>query len=404
MTVTNPYALCSPSWTLHDEDLELEAEVVGPAYVPMSVRFQRSGPIPRYSVYTGRGLPVSLPLAACRGSLGRLVLASSTRLFRCSWTEDLIRSAAQLVAPGGELILPFRGSSTEHVRGLDERDLLLATGQSRGACEVVGPRAHVTISEPVSPTKSGVFSWFATRFGPITYALIHELPDFEIQPGATCNHPDEVADPPRERSFAGSRDLDRLIGEAIADKPIHQQLENAGLSNGANLPILVQILESISASRSLDILDVGAGPGALLLDLATTRDAQVRIDIWRHVRPTSEVRFTRSTAEEFEPRERYDAISFIGSLLFIERVYLHSTIDRYWECIRPGGALIVKEATFDPTRHASLHYRELILRADEMRGLLERYGHPEEYHVVEPRLVDVDYSRSSAPFRVVRKP
>jgi SAM-dependent methyltransferase len=166
--------------------------------------------------------------------------------------------------------------------------------------------------------------------------------------------------------------------------------------------------------RTLSIVDQGSGPGFVPIELALenprvrravgcdidARPLSLTADLYAHYRASLRGRFGAriGSAQEAAYVGPVDAVSFIGSLLYVPREARQAALDRAWQALAPGGLLIVHENM----RHPSyVRDHDLMFTPDEIDALLGRYGHVSYYGATAIRRFRSFQVGARSVFRVV---
>lgn len=124
--------------------------------------------------------------------------------------------------------------------------------------------------------------------------------------------------------------------------------------------VLYIIKKTMPDKRDINYLDVGGSFGALaaelllsetdLIKVALTRDISFRniyfanhLYNWYYKELKGRFKFSVGPVESFAFTDSYDVISFIGSLLYVDKNSLKMTIKKAWESLSYGGILIIHE-------------------------------------------------------------
>ena len=112
-------------------------------------------------------------------------------------------------------------------------------------------------------------------------------------------------------------------------------------------------------------------------------------------------KFSLGPAEDFTFEDGYDIVSFVGSLLYVDKSRLASTLDRVWSSINSGGLLIVHENV-----KAESYKRDfdVMFEAKEIDALLSKYGDIKYYNSQSYITLKPDQVENKTVFRVVQKP
>lgn len=126
--------------------------------------------------------------------------------------------------------------------------------------------------------------------------------------------------------------------------------------------------------------------------------------LYRHFEPHLKGRYKHcpSVAQDYPFAEPCDVVSAFGSLLFLPRDMLDTTLGRAWDALRPGGILVVHENIRRPRFQQTNYYGKMFTVA-ELESHLSRFGRIEYYRStdIEPMMRLLVGDRTV--FRVIRK-
>jgi SAM-dependent methyltransferase len=353
-----------------------------------------------------------------RGRFERLALGGSFWLYEGPFAEAFLRHCGRLLAPGGTLMLYKRRSGKEVLASSMRLDWaaslpgLRLDGEDRAFWHLVsdGPGP-----EP-EPEPQSVYDWYRARGRAVAEVL--------ADPSA----------PYRERRldeldlFAAGEDRFRApLGDGDGGGDVElpaeelQRLENAGVLVGRKAPYMEAILADLGDDSGIDLFDHGTATAAIPMELLLSRRIHVRsitalepgsgnwdvlADSYLHLRDSFRGSLTvvRAPSDDWEYDRPYDAISFLGSLFHVPRPAASAVLDRAWEALRPGGALVVLESVRELGRSLPSTYSAKVFGLEELEALLARYGEVVRYHPTELRPCTRKETGAQRVFRVVRKP
>jgi hypothetical protein len=289
------------------------------------------------------GSPGSLwwPLRA--GSVDHVRIDASLRLFPGAWADALRAYAEQLLAPGGTLAADSAPGAT----GGGGRNSVLAWFLD-GAPEIL----RLACESAGDELGAAAFERLARRPGPDT--------------------PPGVSGDPIDRATAVLGEHGYLVG---------------GLAYKA--PLVGGLLKTLRPNRGPGRhLDIGGAYGLLAAELradpelaiaeSVTLDANpafgplaARLAESRNWAPGAPPAFTCAAVEDVGSFPVADLVTAIGSLLYVPRSHLPTTLDRLWEAVEPGGLLVVHENIKAPSY--SRDY-DVMFEPEELDGFLGRYG------------------------------
>ena len=169
--------------------------------------------------------------------------------------------------------------------------------------------------------------------------------------------------------------------------------------------------------KDLTLLDMGGGSGLLAAELllagkrlgqavncdikASSMVPARRLHKYYADEISGRLHVHIGSAQAFEFDALYDAVSFIGSLLYVPREHTQGLLDRAWQGLRPGGVLVVHENIKAPSY--TRDYNRMFER-DELDGYLKRYARIHRFLATGSMSVGKLRAGSKTVFRVVQKP
>lgn len=338
----------------------------------------------------------------------RLAVGPSVALMDNNWARVFLRYALSLIKTGGRLIVLRNpaGAKGSHgfisSRGIDayltpcaERlapaapDAAEALVYLRGSTLPAAPPSVLSsFLDPSASWTDRLASYFAGEPGGTSGAREAEA-RLNLAGGPFDWRP-EALDPSRPSEKVIADGINALGSPDLAFRRYIASL-HAYLIDGVRYKpaIVAHILKNCVARESgLTIADVGSAYGLvpieLCLDDRPAIAGALAVDVgygytlgacrlFENFAGALDGRFkfALNSAEDFALERTYDAVSFIGSLLYVAKDALTATLDKAWRAVAPGGVLLVHENI----RQAgySRDY-QLMFAADELDGHLERYG------------------------------
>ena len=208
-------------------------------------------------------------------------------------------------------------------------------------------------------------------------------------------------------------DLDAAIDLAVR----RQTYQVGGIAQKAALMRFI-LGEHFGRRHDLSLADLGGGYGLLAAELLLDPDCGVEraacvdpspyncllaAELYRGLRRRlrGRFRFHPCPGQAFRPESPLDAVSFVGSLLYVPRDETQAVLDRAWESIAPGGLLVVHENIKHP-RFTADH--DLMFTVEEIDERLGRYGAITRYHTTALERCSKREAGDRAVYRVVAKP
>jgi SAM-dependent methyltransferase len=112
------------------------------------------------------------------------------------------------------------------------------------------------------------------------------------------------------------------------------------------------------------------------------------------------VKFALSSAETFTFDQPYDIVSYIGSLLYVDRAALGQTLEKAWDALAVGGALVVHE-NIQNRSYSRDH--DVMFTAGEIDERLGRFGNIRYFLSTGAVEVAREKAANKTVFRVVTK-
>lgn len=352
----------------------------------------------------------SIYLCNAPGVFDQVTLDETILTIVSSWSKAFLAHLYSLVRPDGRLILPvWNGAPGRTFGRWTKQDLMEFFGVEVEA--LTGTDFAVVHRTSVVPdTVPSVAGWFIDN---ATNVLLQQAylaaNEADIKPDYAAAF--AVSDPKALKSL-GVGALDGRMAQFTSQHCYYV----GGISFKA--PLLSHIIRThVSKKEGLRIIDMGGGYGLLAAELAldptlnganaTCTDisdlnarlaAKLYADLGDHI--AGRFTFVCQPAQEFEFEGSYDAISFVGSLLYVPKDRLQATIERAWNAVAPGGVLIVHENIKHP--RFTRDY-EVMFTVEEIDNLLECFGEIHRYASQYTHTVTKAQAGDKSVFRVVTK-
>ena len=375
-----------------------------------------------YNVYTPRG----------PASYDRICIGPSVVLFDNNWARAFLRYALSLVKPGGTLLLARTKSSARGGRELlsleAARRYMGGEETSAGATVALVVRRGETLPPPVRSTLTAFIEDEAELTAALaSYYREKSVTAEQIARMADISHPSHpigcvsALDDPSHPSTENLQRQQQASGSDDGGYATYVASLNPYMFDGVRykhglVSFLIRTCAPELASQPIDIVDVGAAFGLLPIELTLDEGLHVNsavavelglgyaIGADRIVRRCGGLNgrflFAHAQAETFQFTTPLHVATFIGSLLYVAKDALHSSLDKVWNALAPGGLLIVHENI----RRPSFNQAELMFSIDEIDALMGRYG-PVRYFM-STAAVELTRERAGdkSVFRVVKKP
>jgi SAM-dependent methyltransferase len=351
-------------------------------------RFTQTSPLPYFPVSGETG---SIYWPAPRDLFDTIFVGPSIRLLGGAWSEAFLRNAARM-----------------------------SGGQVRG---VSGP-----LAESNRFAYESTLDWWYTASSEVLVAEILGRSNQQLQHWIRSDDLFlEFLYDGAERIVGGSR-KHRLSGAAwwaessalLLEAEMRRALSAhsyyiGGISYKA--PLLARIIKDHLDDRRFSLVDFGGGYGLLAAELALTQPSAVEVvvrdpgtinlifaeQLYRGFRSRLRNRFYFSLgkADDFEFDRSHSVISFVGSLVYIDRERREPILSRCWEALESGGILVVHENIKNASFKAD--YEKMFV-VEEIDSLLGRFGPIRRYLSTAVREVTKEQAAEKAVFRVVQKP
>ena len=309
----------------------------------------------------------------------RVAIGASMRLFRGAWAEALLAAASSLVAPGGRLILSvYDGRTGEWTK----EDAAAFFGQEpERKSRFWHRRQLVELVCRSTPPKArpSVLSWFLARGLDIVEA---------DAVGSESDDAGRTAARDVVRRLRDDRGAVGAVPASVATAMTRHAYYVGGISyKAAGLRFIHDTLSKGRPWRRL--VDVGGGYGLLgaelLLDDACGVQHSTTVDIsplnqtFAGVMGTTlalpagrSTEFVLSGGETYAwPAGGVDAISYVGSLLYVPKPLRADCVARAFAALEPGGVLIVHENIKAPSYKTDY---DLMFEPAELDALLATHG------------------------------
>lgn len=339
-------------------------------------------------------------------TFSRVAIGRSLRQFMCPWSEACIAYANTLVGDGGSLVLPV----TDTRSGEWTLDPLIAfvgaqPGRKSGFLRRV---QYGEFARPVAlRPRPSVFSWFMQNAGAIYRVYLDNA--LKDDPGVADCLPV----------------LDEIMADSEARDVIPQQLQTAmslqayyvgGIGyKGANLRFIHDKVSGSAPWRRY--VDVGGGYGLLAAEASLDRDMGVEEALTVDISSLNEAyfqvfrsapgstlaaktAFALSDVASFDFATPADALSFVGSFLYVPQPNRKAILKRAFDSLRPGGVLVIHENIKAPSYTTDY---ALMFEPEEIEGLMREHGRIRYFSSTSMEELDHAKVERKAVFRVVQK-
>ncbi len=348
------------------------------------------------------------------GSCENVYLSGDMTWFRNQWGAAFLVKAMNSLRAGGKLFIPFQGDKESVKRrswNLAWLESVLGKPQTvrRKENEAVFQKHHGAVK-----AYSSVLTWFFEEYRNIFLAeQKFQRPD--LSP--------EFSEKLLKASAADLLDETSFLKIGFSPDDLKKWETFLGVFNyfiaGVNYKAsaLEFILENIfQGRRGLELLDMGGGAGLvsaeLLLSDPTIQCAEVcdinslyqifarRLCDYYPEEVGLRFSFHISPSEKFVFPKKYDVISYIGSLLYVPRVELNTTLQRSWDALKPGGVLIIHENIKAPS---FVRDYDVMFTVEEIEKNLSGFGKVTHYASTAPIVQHPWLVGNKTVFRVVQK-
>lgn len=373
-----------------------------------------------------------------------IAVSRNLRLFDNNWSKALLRELNESLRPDGRLIVACgqnRSVAREKVMTLRHLEALFGNPAER-----VGDGFAVFRKASSIPPIASILPWYFQRgaqlidddvfnhglsVGSLKVSDLCTLAPSFLVPNGDGGEPQgnavdgEGTNPAsRNASFPALSDALHKQDAALEEQPLARLAHSVKRQNyyvsGINLKsaVLWQIFDSLLPGRSdLRVVDIGGGYGLLSWELMLSAPERiekvVNVDIsafnlllscllYCDLRglAKSNYQFCLSSAEEFGFSEDYDAVLFMGSLLYVKKNRLHDTLVRAYEALRPGGLVIVYENIKTDPSHKDSGYMFTVKDLDSALG---QFGIIARFEATTAAPVSEQNADDRPVFRVVQK-
>lgn len=340
-----------------------------------------------------------------------IIVGRSLRLFSNNWGWCLLRYLLKSVHPGGDLFLPVTNHVEAQKKGYWSTELL---GEKLGAVQLHDnhPSYASVSAESTPPSAPSTLDWFLSA---VTWVSIerYSWPDRQVV-RATDDSFELFNDflLPTDRVDSQST----LAATTLNDAFLKQVYYGWGISYKS--AIIRAIIHRYLAGRNrLALCDVGGGYGLLCAEMLLDHSTGIQQAVCCDVEPFNlhignslyryfekelkgHLRYALSPAEEYPFPQRYDIISFVGSLLYVPRERRAQTLQQAWNSLYPGGLLIVHENI------KSQHYQrdfDIMFESAELDDLLAPFGDIKYYLSTATVEIPAPSAGARTLFRVIQR-
>jgi SAM-dependent methyltransferase len=184
-------------------------------------------------------------------------------------------------------------------------------------------------------------------------------------------------------------------------------------------PAVTAIARLCGVRRGAALVDYGGGIGQLALDCVLDPDSPVEhataVDLspgnaaifakaTENMRPVlkDRVRFVAGSFAHWLPKEPVDIITCLGALLYLPRDAVDATLSRWWDCLKPGGVLLVHENIRQPDTPPSRD-SDRMFSDPEITAVLERLGKQRFFALTAMKELSPAAAAGKSVFRFIQK-
>lgn len=362
------------------------------------------------------------------GSFEKILMGSTLRLYNNPWGEAFLEKLNDSLTPDGTIIVPFFPDEKAESRGYWSLAALKKIFSQ--SVQVFKKDFFVEFKKEKSllVKRQSILSWYFQDYAKL---LIDDLTRSVSLVGT-----------PKDNIFSYCSDMmlnfkcqgagdesvvvndDSIRGQVLIDIPKAFKRQSYWLY-GVNFKSAVMahiIKKYFDRNHKLNLIDHGAGPGLLTGELLLNKELNiakaVNSDIclinmvlarrmFAHFRDELDGRFffNLGKSEEYDYKDSYNIVIFIGSLLYVSKDKVLNTLVRAWEAIRPGGILVVQENIKMPSYEGKGPPKDynVMFTVDELEDLLSRFGHIDYYMSTSTTSVPKEKVGEKSVFRVVKK-
>lgn len=369
------------------------------------------------------------------GLFDLIAVGTNIRTFHGSWARGWYRHLNDLLADGGQLVVPVAMDERAARDGSWSRDDLAALFGSSPT--PVGETHCAFARRPTPPPGRSLVSWFVRDAAGIVHSQlmartlrlaidVQRLDDMFLE--FSLDGAERVVTRPRqlleERGFAGGTAW--LTASSADSEPVDYLSQWSGVLRSVSYlmsglsyksAVLRTLLRTRVSSPAPSVLDIGGAYGYALAELLLDDDLNVAravccdfdsaylVGALRMYRSLREELFGRfffslARAQEFEFDDDYSLVSLLSSLLYIPQEHRVPVLDRAWESLERGGVLVVYEVL---KAHAGGKDHEIQFTSQELDQLLGRYGSVERIGATGIRSLTPEEAGESSIFRIVAK-
>ena len=389
--------------------------------------------------------------AYCQGDIGsiyypplgqvfnQIVVGQSLRLFNSAWSEVLFQQLNSFLTSDGTIILPYfsnRASTSKGFWSLTDLECLFKQ-KGRPLNKILNKETYVEFSKASSlAVRDSTLTWYFQDYASLiidTLVYNNSLIKFErnainelcmeiLLPCQSLRIAERTAEPissTNPREFREGFDMERCtidLGDSLQSILKAQAYYVGGISYKGSIVGGI-ISKYFPKNRKLSFLDQGGGSGLLTCELLLNQDLNiykgVNCDIsqnnllmayrlfcfYRH-KLRGKFFFNLCASQDFNYDDKYDVISFIGSLLYVPRNKTLTTLKKSWDALKLGGILIIHENI-----KASSYKRDydVMFTVDELEGLLSSFGLIDYYSSTTNAQISQELVGSKTVFRVIQK-
>lgn len=354
--------------------------------------------------------PGSMFLTQAPRVFDRLIVDETVAFLYSNWSRAFYTSLLSMVKIGGQLILPVWKGAPNKALG---RWTVSDVGRHFRTDPIVlkgSDYVQITADGTEPAAVESVAAWFMENAHSVL--LQHAFltaSESDVKPDYSSIFDQED---PTALAACGTSLLTKRMQRHLAQHCYYI----GGIAYKA--PLLAHIIRNhLTYASMLRYLDIGGGYGLLAAELALDGElniahaacadisnvnaslaARLYADFAKNL--AGRFGFHCQPAEELAYHGEYDAISFVGSLLYVPKDQLRRTVEQAWTAIAPGGVLIVHENIKHPRFTNDYN---IMFTVEEIDELLGQYGEIHRYASKLTQALSKEMAADKTVFRVVQK-
>jgi SAM-dependent methyltransferase len=383
-----------------------------------------------------RSIVGSIYYLNCRSVFDQIVIGQNMRVFASQWGDAFFWYMNDLLAPGGWIYIPSEESEKRAGElGYYSHAALERLFQKKGRFEK-SVRATVLEKSDSMARAPSTLNWLVDHAGAVVHdeIALRAVPDLvnlsrydDIYLECLLGGGEPLVQRPRDWTASDEtiRDPNWFTGGKATD---HYGLQFSNILRSTaylfcgvkyKMPIIKAIIRNhATLGPDAAMVDLGGGYGMLVAEHLLDRDLKLAKgvvcdistiyttqagNLYRAFHRGLEGRFFHCTVkmQDFDFAGGYNVITSVSAFLYVPRELREAALEKAWSALRPGGVMVIFEV---PKANPKYKDYDIQFTADEIDGLLSRYGEVHRYNATYAAKFTKEQAGEKPIFRAVAKP